>query len=524
LYLERYWRDEGRVCDDLLARSRSAPIKVDEVLLAHGLARLFPDDREGCQATAAARSLQRLLSVVAGGPGTGKTTTVARILALLEEQALAVGGPPLLVGLAAPTGKAAARMVEAVHNEANRLDVSASVRGRLLRTEASTVHRLLGRHPAGLNRFRHDARNQLPHDVVVVDETSMMSLPLMARLVEAVRPDARLVLVGDPQQLASVEAGAVLADIVGPATSGAAEVPAAEVPAAAVPAAEVPAAEVPAAAPPVSPVSSCITVLFANHRFSGPLAELAGSVRAGDSDGVVAVLASASSSVRWLDLDAATASSSALEAVRLGLTAMGLTLFEAANRGDGAAALEALGQFRLLCAHRHGPVGADTWNLRGAQWMADIVGPGAGAEWYLGRPVVVTENDYGLNLFNGDAGVTIRREEGGLAVAFRSGASVRQVSCARLEALDTAFAMTAHRAQGSEFEDVVVLLPDASSRVLTREMLYTAVTRARRKVTVVGTEASVREAVARPVARASGLAARLWGPPASHARVHVAPH
>ena len=175
LYLERYWRDEGRVCDDLLARSRSAPIKVDEVLLAHGLARLFPDDREGCQATAAARSLQRLLSVVAGGPGTGKTTTVARILALLEEQALAVGGPPLLVGLAAPTGKAAARMVEAVHNEANRLDVSASVRGRLLRTEASTVHRLLGRHPAGLNRFRHDARNQLPHDVVVVDETSMMS-------------------------------------------------------------------------------------------------------------------------------------------------------------------------------------------------------------------------------------------------------------------------------------------------------------------------------------------------------------
>ena len=186
------------------------------------MARLYPDDVSGFQSQAASIVLHRLLSVIAGGPGTGKTTTVARVLALLAEQAAYQAQPPPAIALAAPTGKAAARMAEAVHSEARRIDVDEKVRTWLLTLNASTVHRLLGRRPGTETRFRHDHNNQLPYDVVVVDETSMMSLPLMARLLDAVRPEARLVLIGDQEQLASVEAGAVLGDIVGPAASVAA--------------------------------------------------------------------------------------------------------------------------------------------------------------------------------------------------------------------------------------------------------------------------------------------------------------
>jgi exodeoxyribonuclease V alpha subunit len=333
----------------------------------------------------------------------------------------------------------------------------------------------------------------------VVDETSMMSLPLMARLVDAVRKDARLVLIGDQEQLASVEAGAVLGDIVGPAAA--------------------------AGRPPphvCTPIGRCITVLQANYRFSGPLAELASAVRSGNGDAVMAVLDSGGSAgrnaleghsnARWLDIDLATAQSESLEPVRSAVLAAQQLVAAAARAGDAPAALDALGRLRLLCAHREGPAGAGTWNSQAEQWLAGV-GEGLPLEggWYPGRPVIVTENDYGLGLFNGDTGIVIAEEGSGLRAAFRRGAGVVSVSPARLGAVETAFAMTVHRAQGSEFDEVVVLLPSASSRVLTRELLYTAVTRARRSVVLVGTEESVRSAVDRPIARASGLTARLWG-------------
>jgi exodeoxyribonuclease V alpha subunit len=498
LYLDRYWRDEVFVAGDLVARSSAGPVSCEEGLLADGLERLFRDDVGGLQRRAAEIAVRRGFSVIAGGPGTGKTTTVARLLALLEEQAAVSRGPGLLVALAAPTGKAAARMAEAVHAEGRTLEVGEEVRARLLSLGASTVHRLLGRHPASANRFRHNRDNRLPHDVVIVDETSMMSLPLMARLLEAVREDARLVLLGDQEQLASVEAGAVLGDIVGPAAAG-----------------------LPASSG-ASPVGECITVLKTNHRFRGPLAELASAVRGGDDDAVLAALsASASgglapaagqegpSTTRWLAIDVASANDAALEPVRSAVCASGLLLAEAGWRGDGPGALEVLGQLRLLCAHRAGPAGASTWNAQVERWLADgLVGSEGG--WYVGRPVIVTQNDYSLGLFNGDTGVVIARPDGGLTVAFKRGAEIVTVSPSRLAAVETAFAMTAHRAQGSEFDEVVVLLPPASSRILTRELLYTAVTRAKRSVVLVGTEESVRAAVRRPIARASGLTARLW--------------
>jgi exodeoxyribonuclease V alpha subunit len=194
LYLDRYWREERQIAADLQALGAEAPTDVDENVLADGLARLFPGDPDERQRAAGAAAVRHRFAVVAGGPGTGKTTTVARIVALLEEQALATGAPPPLVALAAPTGKAAARLAEAVHGEAARLDVDPAIRTRLLELEASTLHRLLGWKPGTHSRFRHDRGNRLPYDVVIVDETSMVSLSLMARLVEAVRPDARLIL------------------------------------------------------------------------------------------------------------------------------------------------------------------------------------------------------------------------------------------------------------------------------------------------------------------------------------------
>jgi exodeoxyribonuclease V alpha subunit len=514
LYLDRYWQDEEAVAAALTTRAASEGPAVDEAALKDGLARLFGPDDGDLQARAAAISVRQRLSVIAGGPGTGKTTTVARLLALLDQQAAAMGQRPPLVALAAPTGKAAARMAEAVHAEAERLDVEGAVRQRLAALTASTVHRLLGRRPGSAGRPRHDEHNLLPHDVVVVDETSMLSLPLMARLLAAVRRDARLVVIGDHQQLASVEAGAVLGDVVGPAAE-------------------------PAPAPPggcgeAAPVARCITVLTANHRFSGPLADLADAVRAGDEERAVELLRSgrrdepaATAPLLWLEVDVTAgargpsqlAQLPQLSPVREALARFWDEVLAAASAGDGRAALSALGRLRLLCAHRDGPAGASTWSSVAQQWL------GAGREgqeshalspWYLGRPVIVTANDYSLGLFNGDTGVAVRRPDGNLSVVFERAGVVKGFSPARLAAVETAFALTAHRAQGSELDEVVVLLPGPASRVLTRELLYTAVTRAKRRVVVVGGEEPLRSAINRRVARASGLTARLWQRPAAN--------
>ena len=268
LYLDRYWQEEVRLAETCGPRGRGARRPSTRRCCASasiGCSRGEADDR---QRLAAAAAVLRRLAVVAGGPGTGKTTTVARIVALLLEQAAAT---PPLVALAAPTGKAAARLQEAVHAEAARLDVPDPIRQALLALEASTLHRLLGWRPGSHSRFRHDRANRLPHDVVFVDETSMVSLSLMARLVEAVRPDARLILVGDPGQLTSVEAGAVLGDVVGPAVAGLRmRAPARAALAAAT--GEPVAAEEP---PPGVAVGDGIVVLDRVHRYGGDIARLA---------------------------------------------------------------------------------------------------------------------------------------------------------------------------------------------------------------------------------------------------------
>jgi exodeoxyribonuclease V alpha subunit len=453
--------------------------------------------------------VRRRFTVVAGGPGTGKTTTVARIVALLVEQAAAAGAPAPLVALAAPTGKAAARLEEAVHDEALRLDVRESVRAQLLGLQASTLHRLLGWRPDSHSRFRHNRGQRLPHDVVIVDETSMVSLSLMARLVEAIRPDARLILVGDPGQLASIEAGAVLGDIVGPASDALLLGAQTRRLVSAAVGADVAAEDPPAGAV----VADGIVVLDRVHRFGGGIASVAEAIRRGDADEVISLLAGGPEGVTWIAVDVSEADSeAALAVVRDHAVAAGRAILAAARAGEAADALAALATFRVLCAHRRGPQGVATWTSRIESWIARAM-PGFGADerWYVGRPLLVTENDYELRLYNGDTGVVVQSAPDRVGVAFERRGEIVQFSPSRLRAVDTVYAMTIHKSQGSQFETAAVLLPAPSSRILTRELLYTAATRARLHLMLAGSEEAIRAAVERPIARASGLRARLWG-------------
>jgi len=493
LYLDRYWRHERAIAADVAARLGGDAPRWNPEALDEGLDRLFGADApgpentpsesetgrvDGRQRAAAQAAVQRLFTVIVGGPGTGKTTAVARIVALLYEQAAALGDAPPRVALAAPTGKAAARLAEAVHDEAAGLDVDRSIRAALAATPASTLHRLLGWQPGNRSRFRHDQNNQLPHNAVIVDECSMVGLSMMAKLLAAVRPGCRLILVGDPRQLASVEAGAVLGDIAGTGLSA-------------------------------------VVSLRQGHRYGGGIARLAQTLEAGDADGVVEALKSSPADVTWLNLepDSDATASRELAPIRHAVVETARRVVAAARLGDGAAALVALRSVQVLCAHRRGPAGAAHWRNEIERWLRSaIAGYGeAGDVWFAGRPLLVTENDHALGVYNGDTGVVIDEGAGRLRAVFERRGELLAVRPSRLASVESLYAMTIHKAQGSQFAHVVLQLPDPGSRVLTRELLYTAVTRAQNQLTVVGSEAAVRAAVARPVARASGLAEALAG-------------
>ena len=461
LYLDRYWIEECRVAEDILALAaarRPGP--------ALDISRLFPDSYAE-QRGAAELALSRSLTILTGGPGTGKTTTVARLLALLAERTELDGKPRLRIALAAPTGKAAARLLEAVQREVDAL--AAADQKRLPVLTATTMHRLLGSRPDTSSRFRHNRENRLPHDVIVVDETSMVSLTMMARLLEAVRPESRLLLVGDPDQLASVEAGAVLADLVDGL-----------------------------AAAPDSPVATLVTP----HRFGESIGALADAIRDGDANAAVEVLRAGGDHIEWIDVH------NPADMLRKVLVPHALRLREAAVLGDVGAALQTLEQHRLLCAHRRGPYGVAYWNRQIERWLAEQTDMPLWAEWYVGRPVLVRANDYGLGLYNGDTGVAVLRD-GGLRVAMASTAGPVEFATSRLADIETMHAMTIHKSQGSQAGEVTVLLPPEDSRLLTRELLYTAVTRAREKVRLVGSADQLRAAIGRRAVRATGLSRRL---------------
>jgi len=471
LYLHRYWDYERRLASALDERARAEAPPVDPERLEAALEQLFPSRPSGpdLQREAARRAVERRLAIITGGPGTGKTSTVVRVLAALLDQA-----PDLRIQLLAPTGKAAVRMSEAIREakeDRERLVVSDAVRRRIPE-DASTIHRALGFQPGSPTRFFHGQDYPLLADVVVVDEASMVDLSLMTKLVLAVRPDARLVLLGDKDQLASVEAGYVLGEL----------------------------CQSPALAP-------CRVELLESHRFDGQggIGALARAINAGEADRSMEILRDPERTEVVLVEPAPGVGALERQLERLVVPPLRERVRASTTP---AAALAALGRFQVLAAHRRGRFGAALLNQVIERWLAaagDITLDGPS---YAGRPIVVTVNDRGLQLYNGDTGV-ILPDAGGMLRSYlpdtRDG-GIRSLTPAQLPPHETFYATTVHKGQGSGYDEVVVILPAEPSPVVTRELLYTAVTRARKKVTLVGSEAVVRHAVGARIFRASGLA------------------
>ncbi|MFD1811757.1 exodeoxyribonuclease V subunit alpha, partial [Rhodococcus gannanensis] len=475
LYLEKYHRQEETVRRILDSRAGDHP-DVDEDRLRAVLAELFPAREPDRQRVAVAVAATHRTAVIAGGPGTGKTHTVARVLAALRR----LHGDGLRIGLAAPTGKAAARLQESVRDQDASLGLPQTL-------AASTVHRLLG---WGHNGPRYNATNHLPYDVVVVDETSMVSLTLMCQLLEALRPQARLILVGDPNQLASVDAGAVLADVVDRPVTVAAN-PVLD---------RVAGSDLDGwSAEERDRLRGGIVRLTRGWRFDRDIGALADAVRDADEDRVVDLLRAGGDQIEFL-------APADLDGLRRQIVETAVAVAAAAEAGDVAAALELSERHRLLCAHRDGPYGVSWWERASLEWIGEAVGHRLDPDAVTaGRPLLVTANDYDAKIYNGDTGVVVRRGDGELVAAFARGAEPLLLHPSRLSSTQSVYAMTIHRSQGSQYGTVSVVLPDERSSLLTRELLYTAITRAKDKVRIIGTENAVREGVRRKVRRASGL-------------------
>jgi exodeoxyribonuclease V alpha subunit len=492
LYLHRYWDYEQRVGRSLLRRAGAGLRSIDEQRLVWGLAHLFqPDPGESgvnWQKLAVATAVLQPLSVISGGPGTGKTTTVVRLLALLRQQP---GGDQLRIALAAPTGMAASRLQQAISVSKSRLPLSDEALSAIPE-QAQTLHRLLGTLARGTG-FRHHRDNPLPLDLLVLDEASMVDVSLMAHVLDALPETARLVLLGDRDQLASVEAGAVLGDIcqgcegAGSDFSDRLRELTGE-------------SLEPAQAP--GRLRDQVVVLRHSYRFGSdsPIGRLASAVNRGEAQRARALLQEGGGrdSIEWIEGDAA-----AYAALRYA------RLFDRLSEGAPVAQLfEALRAFRVLCAMRSGPQGMQQMNREISRHLVRLGKLSRDKEWYPGRPVMVTRNDYALGLYNGDLGLVCphpeRQEQ--LSVAFAgTDAEIRWIAPARLHACETVYAMTVHKSQGSEFGEVLLQLPQQSSPVLCRELIYTAVTRARERFILRAPEAVFLPAVERVLERRSGL-------------------
>ncbi|MFM8734861.1 MAG: exodeoxyribonuclease V subunit alpha [Pirellulales bacterium] len=442
----------------------------------------FHAEEESIAAAILARAEKGTIRLLLGGPGTGKTTKVAQDLVERFQAAEAAGSQPA-VALAAPTGKAAARMAEALRKACTggAVEASAEARERILHLKPTTVHKLLGFNPGRGNRLGYHADNRLPFDLVIVDEASMLSSSLMHHLLAAVKDEATLVLVGDPDQLASVDAGTALGDIAvfgGEAHAG-------------------------------THLHGWIETLTKVHRTeSKQILDLAREIRDGKAAHARAILVAGARSVTWVD----PANKQALDDLTDKVVQHARNLRHKAYGTDARAVLDEQVRLQVLCGHREGPMSVAAWNARVEKHL-DIR---PGFPWYTGRPVMVSRNTPSLRLANGDVGVVMSGGETRTAVFGILDAENRplELPVSRLEDVDTVHSLTIHKSQGSEYEHVVVVLPERVSRIVTRELLYTGVTRARKQVTVVGPWAVIEAAIDTPIRRATGLASRLGGQPA----------
>ena len=501
IYLYRYFDYERQLANAIVARIPKAPSQplnpesrkfLDE-RFAENIKRLA--GRSDRQKIAVMLALSSPLAIISGGPGTGKTTIVTTLIATL-----ALNDPPPRIALVAPTGKAAARMEDAMRKQVSALGPELIKR---LPDRASTIHMLLGARPES-NEFRHHRDNPLPYDLIVIDEASMIDLSLAARLFTALSPGTRIVLLGDKDQLAAVEAGAVFAELakhssVSDVTDGDPDCKKDDFPSL---------RQFPE--PEKKGISDCVVWLTENYRFGAesPIGKLAALVVSGNDTQMVDWLQTQKSSeVKW------EAIGDGLPAKVVDALVCGLESYvEAVKQGDPGKVLRIYEKFCVLCAIRRGKRGVEgindviTQKLR-LRLSGEI---SSDSRWYNGRPIMITENDYGLGIFNGDIGITLAGKDGNLKVWFAAKeGGTRSVSPSSLPAHQTAFAITVHKAQGSEFENVALVLPEQDSPILTRELIYTAVTRARKSLFLYGSLKMMSMAVCRSTVRRGGLAERI---------------
>ncbi len=500
LYLSKYWQFEASLAASLRERATQL-MDVDKATLKQGLARLFPKsgNETDWQQVAAAMAVLKPFVVISGGPGTGKTTTVTKLLALLVEQNKE---KPLRIALAAPTGKAAARLSESIKEKKQQIECDELVRERIPE-EASTLHRLLGVIPGKVG-FRHNRDNPLHLDLLVVDEASMIDLPLMARLVEALPEQARLILLGDKDQLASVEAGSVLGDI---CNAGLREGVTAEMADLLV---SLTGEKLETLKQQDSPLNDAVALLRKSYRFdsAGGIGVLAQAVNQGQ-------LKQALASFDDLFNDNISLATVEVKQLPLRLGQQALSHYQVYLSADNPiGALNAFNQFRILCALREGPYGVEQVNLEIERALNQRRLIDSRQRFYAGRPVMITRNDYGLKLFNGDIGlIWPDAENGGRLRAFfiMPDDSVRKLLPNRLPQHETVYAMTVHKSQGSEFDRVLLVMPDEVSPVISRELLYTGITRAKQQVEIWSHQSVFEQAVRRKMERSSGLCEKLKG-------------
>lgn len=526
LYLRRYWRNEMQIAESVKVRTRQTR-DINAAQVRHWLDRLFdtPSDKTApdWQKIACAIAIRSTFSIITGGPGTGKTYTVARLLALLF--ALSENPTQLRIGLAAPTGKAAARLKQSIDEALGGLAEKVGDALPLLTLAAnlppaSTLHSLLGARP-DTRALRHHAGNPLQIDVLIVDEASMIHLEMMADLLAALPPTTMVILLGDKDQLASVEAGAVLGDLCHTAELGGYSTASASY------VAHASGQTIPAAMLGNGDALAQQTVMLRqSRRFSGPIGVLAQAVNAGDATTAIAVLHAEQGQqkqqenvLQWLEHARLEPLLQLAEQGRAGAFGGYRTYLSVLQEDPRACAVQqyetwvhrvltAFDGFRILCAVREGDWGVAGINQALAQYFEKQGYLRRRGEWYVGRPVMVTRNDYGIGVFNGDIGITLPDplRQDALRVYFLQGDSVRSVMATRLANVETSFAMTVHKSQGSEFKHVVMVLPVDSGQVVTQELVYTGITRARENFTLVTPLAAVLEqAIEHKTRRASGL-------------------
>lgn len=499
LYLHKLWQYEQTLAADILAKTQRKAEAVDYQLLRNGIIRLFGERNQETdwQRIAAVSAVINSLAVISGGPGTGKTTTVVRVLALLLEQYMDKDLVPD-IALAAPTGKAAARLKDAVFSSKEKLEVAKETKEQIP-TEAVTIHQLLGARRNSA-QFRYNAENPLPYDIVIIDEASMVDQALMSKLMQALLTESKLILIGDKDQLASVEAGSVLGSIcalnrnqISPGFADRLNELSIKIPESAI-------------TGEPHPLTDNIILLEKSYRFGAEsgISQLAGLINRGEADDAVSLLESAAyNGIKLADFKRSEDFENELR------KAIKKYVLPILSSQEPDRMFDILKTFRILSPHRTGPFGVEYLNNKVKEILIRDGAISRYETWYHGKPVIINQNDYGLGLHNGDIGICIINK-GEKYICFQKDDGYKEVVVSRLPDHDPAYALTVHKSQGSEFDDLLLVLPAGESKVMTRELLYTAITRARSTVKIFGRKEILKKGITTKLERFSGLRDALW--------------